>query len=44
MKFNSCDDLPLSKTLEIRSMIIVVFYEEGKCYLQVFLDKCLYKL
>ena len=41
-KFNSDDDLPLNKTLEIRSMIIVVrsvFYENNKikvlCFNQV---------
>ena len=46
IKFNSDDKLPLRKTIEIPSMIIVVravFYENKK-YPQVFLDKCLYKL
>ena len=41
IKFNSDDDLPLNKMIEIPSMIIVVmaiFYEYNKYYLQVFLD------
>ena len=44
VKFNS-DKLPLSKAIEIRSMIIVVkfvFHENNKYYLQVFLNECLY--
>ena len=47
IKFNSYDDLPLNKTLKIRSMIIVVravFHEINKYYPQVFLDECLYQL
>ena len=47
IKFNSDDELPLNKTTEIPSMIIVVraiFLENSKCYWQVFLDECLYKL
>ena len=46
IKFNSDDELPLNKTIEIPSMIIVVravFYENNR-YPQVFLDKCLYKI
>ena len=46
-KFNSDDELPLNKTIEILSTIIVdraVFHENNKYYLQVFLDECLYKL
>ena len=42
MKFNSDDELPVNKTIEIPSMIIVaraIFY-----YPQVFLDEFLYKL
>ena len=47
IKFNSDDELPLNKTIEIRSMKIVVrtvFHENNKYYPQVFLDECLYKL
>ena len=41
------DDLPLNKTLEINSMLIVVraaFHEENKYYPQIFLNEYLYKL
>ena len=47
IKFNSDDDLPLNKTLEILNMIIVVgavFDENNKYYPQVFFDDCLYEL
>ena len=47
IKFDLDDELPLNKTIEIRSMIIVVravFHGNNKYYLQVFLDECLYKL
>ena len=47
IKFNLDDVLPLSKTIEIHSIIIVlraVFHENKKYYPQVFLDECLYKL
>ena len=43
-QFNSDDDLPLHKTKEIRSIIIViraVFHGDNKYYPQVFLDKSL---
>ena len=46
IKFNSDDELPLNKTIEIPSMVIVVraiFYENNKYYPKVFLDECLYK-
>ena len=46
IKFNSDDDLPLTITLEIRSMSVVArtdFHEDSKYYPQVFLDECLYK-
>ena len=46
IKFNSDDELPLNKTIEIPSIIIVlraVFLENDKYYPQVFLDECLYK-
>ena len=47
IKFNSDDELPLNKMIEVPSMIIVVravFHENNKYYPQVFLDECLYKL
>ena len=47
IKFNSDNELPLNKTIEIPIMKIVVraiFYENSKYYPQVFLDECLYKL
>ena len=47
IKFDSDDELPLNKTVEIPSMIIVVravFHENSKYYPQVLLDECLYKL
>ena len=47
IKFNSDDELPLNKTTETPSIIIVVtavFHENDKYYTQVLLDECLYKL
>ena len=47
IKFNSDDELPLNKTKEISSLIIVVrvvFHENNKYYPQVFLDECLHKI
>ena len=47
IKFHSDGKLPLNKTIEIPSMIIVVravFRENNKYYPQVFSDECLYKL
>ena len=47
IKFNSDNELPLSKTMEIPSMIIVVratFLKNNKYYPQVFLDEYLQKL
>ena len=47
IKFNSEDELPLNKTIEIHSMIIVVrtvFCKNNKYYRQAFLNECLYKL
>ena len=47
IKFNSDQELPLNKTIEIPSVIIVVravFHGNNKYYPQVFLDECLYKL
>ena len=43
IRFNSDDDLPLKKTLEIHNMIIVVtavFHEDNKYYPEPFLDEC----
>ena len=47
IKFNSDDDLPIQKTLELHSVVIVFradFHEDKKNYPQIFLDECLYKL
>ena len=47
IKFNSDDDLPLNKQLKFHNMIITirsVFEEDGKLYLQIFLDDTLYEL
>ena len=47
IKFNSDDDLPLNKPLEFHNMTIIIrsiFEEDGKLYLQVFLDDTLYEL
>ena len=47
IKFNSHDDLPLSKQLTFHNMVIIirsVFEEDSKLYPQVFLDGNLYKL
>ena len=47
IKFNSDDNLPLNKPLKFHNMTIIVrsvFEEDGKLYLQVFLDDTLYEL
>ena len=47
IKFNSDDDLPLNKPSQFHLMAITirsVFEEDGKLYLQVFLDDTLYEL
>ena len=47
IKFNSDDELPLNKMIEIPIMTTIVraaFHENNKNYPQVFLDECLYKL
>ena len=47
IKFNSDDELPLNKTIEIPTMTILVraiFLENNKYYQHVFFDECLYKL
>ena len=46
-KFNLDDKLPLNKTIDIPSIIMVaraIFVEDSKYYPQVYLDECLYKL
>ena len=46
-KFDSDDDLPLSKPLKFHAITIIirsVFEEDGKSYPQVFLDDTLYEL
>ena len=45
IKFNSDDNLPLSKIIKLRVLKIIVksiFEEDGKYHTQVFLDDCLY--
>ena len=47
IKFNSDDNLPISKPLKFHLMTITirsVFEDDGKRYLQVFLDDTLYEL
>ena len=47
IKFSADDELPLNKTKDILSMIIVVstiFHENYKYHPKVFLDECLDKL
>ena len=47
IKFNSDDDLPLNKPLKFHNMTIIIrsiFEEDGKLYLQVFLDDTLCEL
>ena len=47
IKFNSDDELPLNKTMEIPTTTIVVraiFLENDKYYPQAFSDECLYKI
>ena len=47
IKFNLDDEMPLNKTIEIPSLIIVArafFLENNKYYTQVFSDECLYEI
>ena len=47
LKFDSDDNLPLNKTIEIPTITVVVravFHENNKHYPQFFLDECLYKI
>ena len=46
IKFNSDDELPLSKTIDIPCMIKIpraIFHGNNKYYPHFFLDECLYK-
>ena len=43
IKFISDDDLPLGKTFNILDMIIVL-EKNDKCYSQIFLQECTYRL
>ena len=47
IKFNSDDDFPLNRPLKFHEMTVIirsVFEEDGKFYLQLYLDGCLYEL
>ena len=47
IKFNSDDELPLNKTIQMSATTIVVraiFFLNSKYYLQVFIDEFLYKI
>ena len=47
IRFNSDDELPLNKTIEIPTMTIVIrasFHENNIYYPQDFLDQCLHEL
>ena len=46
IKFSSDDELPLNKTIEIATIIVVrtIFHENDKYYSQSSIDECLYKL
>ena len=47
IKFNSDDNLPLNKTIEIPMVTIIiraVFLENNQYYPQAFVDECLYKI
>ena len=44
MRFNSDDNLPLNKAIEIPSMTKAGYDENNKYYPYVLLDECIYKL
>ena len=47
VKLYSDDDLPINKMLKFRILTIImrtIFEEDGKYYLQIFLDDCLYEV
>ena len=46
IKFDTDDNLPLNKQLKLHMLTIIVrsvFEEDGKFYLQLYLDDCLYE-
>ena len=47
IKFNTDDNLPLNKPLKFHLLTIIVrciLEEDGKFYLQLYLDDCLYEM
>ena len=44
IKYNGYDNLPLNKPLKLHMLTITVrcIFEDGKVYLQLYLDDCLY--
>ena len=47
IKFNSDDDIPLNKQLNLPTITVIIkniFEKDGKYYSQVFLDECLYQV
>ena len=45
VKFNTDDNLPLNRPLKLHLLTIIfsyIFEEDGKFYLQLYLDDCLY--
>ena len=47
IKFNTDDNLPLNKPLNLHLFTIIVrciFEEDGKFWLQLYLDDCLYEV
>ena len=45
VKFNTDDNLPLNKPLKLHLLTIIfsyIFEEDGKFYLRLYLDDCLY--
>ena len=47
IKFDTDDNLPLNKQLKLHILTMIVrcvIEEDGKFYLQVYLDECLYEL
>ena len=46
IRFNSDDDFPLKRTVELNNVIIVtrsVFHDSSKYYPQILIDECLHK-
>ena len=47
IKFNADDNLPLNKPSKLHQLTIIVrwiFEEDGKFYLQLYLDNCFYEV